>query len=172
MNTNRCLARIGILPALLAVALAPAAVTAAEPTATISLKSLTMETALAIARGAITSCREKGAQVAVVVVDRGGHPQVVLRDVLVPDFALRASEQKAYTAMTFSTATSGLAAQFPEPHSVAKIEGMLPAPGGVPVLAAGSTVGGVGVSGAPTGEMDEACAKAGVEAVAFELEEG
>jgi uncharacterized protein GlcG (DUF336 family) len=42
--------------------------------------------------------------------------------------------------------------------------------GGLTVEAGGSTVGGVGVSGAPGGEADEACAKAGIEAVQDKLE--
>ena len=42
--------------------------------------------------------------------------------------------------------------------------------GGVPVQVAGALVGAVGVSGAPGGALDEACARAGVEAVQAELE--
>jgi len=41
---------------------------------------------------------------------------------------------------------------------------------GMVVEAGGSLVGGVGVSGAPGGEADEACAKAGIEAVRDKLE--
>jgi uncharacterized protein GlcG (DUF336 family) len=42
--------------------------------------------------------------------------------------------------------------------------------GGVVIEAAGSLVGGIGVSGAPGGEADEACAKAGIEAVRDRLD--
>lgn len=42
--------------------------------------------------------------------------------------------------------------------------------GGVPVEAAGRIVGGVGVSGAPTGEMDDACARAGIDAIIEDIE--
>ena len=42
--------------------------------------------------------------------------------------------------------------------------------GGVPIQAGGRMLGGVGVSGAPSGETDEACAEAGVEAVIDDLE--
>jgi uncharacterized protein GlcG (DUF336 family) len=37
------------------------------------------------------------------------------------------------------------------------------------VEADGAIVGGVGVSGAPGGELDEACAKVGIEAIAGDL---
>jgi uncharacterized protein GlcG (DUF336 family) len=42
--------------------------------------------------------------------------------------------------------------------------------GGLTVEAAGSIVGGVGVSGAPTGADDAACARAGIEAIRDKLE--
>ncbi len=41
--------------------------------------------------------------------------------------------------------------------------------GGVPVDAAGTMVGAVGISGAPSGQMDDTCARAGIEAVADDL---
>ncbi|HEX9702025.1 MAG TPA: heme-binding protein [Rhodospirillales bacterium] len=41
--------------------------------------------------------------------------------------------------------------------------------GGVPVEAQGSIIGAVGVSGAPGGDMDDACARAGIDAVAADL---
>ena len=42
--------------------------------------------------------------------------------------------------------------------------------GGVPVEAAGALVGGVGVSGAPGGDIDHACAEVGIEAIIDDLE--
>ena len=42
--------------------------------------------------------------------------------------------------------------------------------GGVQVEAAGSIVGGIGVSGAPGGELDDACARAGIESITEKLE--
>ena len=38
------------------------------------------------------------------------------------------------------------------------------------IQAGGTTVGAIGVSGAPTGEADEACAKAGIAAIRDELD--
>jgi uncharacterized protein GlcG (DUF336 family) len=134
------------------------------------IKRLTLEAAYKVAMGAIEHCRAEGVQVAVTVVDRAGHPQVVLRDVLATDLPLTVSQQKAYTAMSFRSPTSALAKQFTEPFSVAKVAGVLPSAGGLPIIAGGATVGGVGVSGAPSGELDERCAQAGVDAVQMELE--
>ncbi|MBW4933106.1 GlcG/HbpS family heme-binding protein [Marinobacter sp. F4206] len=136
----------------------------------IEIKRMSMDTALTIAKTAIEACREQGVQVAVTVVDRGGHPQVVLRDVLAMDLALEVSYRKAYTAMTFTSTTSSLEDRFTGPFSVGKVDNVLLSAGGVPVQASGETIGGVGVSGAPSGEVDESCAEAGVAAVEMDLE--
>ena len=42
--------------------------------------------------------------------------------------------------------------------------------GGIPVLVSGSIVGGIGISGAPSGTADHACAQAGIAAVTAKLE--
>lgn len=136
----------------------------------IQVKRLSMDTALTIAKTAVDTCRERGVQVAVTVVDRGGHPQVVLRDVLALDLALEVSYRKAYTAMTFGTKTSALENRFTGPFSVGKIDKVLLSTGGIPVQVGGETIGGVGVSGAPSGQTDEDCAQAGIDAVEMDLE--
>ena len=144
---------------------------AAEPQPVlVNIKRMSMETALKIAQATVAQCRKEGVQIAVTVVDRGGHPQVVLRDVLAPDITVGISKHKAHTAMAFNSATSTLEGRFKSPSSVGKYPGLIMSAGGVPVQAGGSIIGGVGVSGAPSGKTDEACAKAGVDAVAGDLE--
>jgi len=123
-----------------------------------------------MAKAGIDACRKQGLNVAVTVVDRGGHPQVVLRDTLSMDLTLPISKQKAYTAMSFNSATSALEGRFPGAYSVPKIDGLIIAAGGLPITGGGSIIGGIGVSGAPSGEQDEKCALAGIDAVKFELE--
>src|SRR5699024_4699106 len=91
--------------------------------AMIQIQRLSLDTALAIAQAAIAQCREECVQVAVTVVDRSGDPQVVLRDVLAMDIALKISHQKAHTAMAFNTPTSALEDEFTTPFSVAKVDG-------------------------------------------------
>ena len=41
--------------------------------------------------------------------------------------------------------------------------------GGLPIKLGDNTIGGIGVSGAPGGENDEACAQAGIDEVAEQL---
>ncbi len=141
-----------------------------EQPMTINIKRLSLETALRIAQAAITQCRKEGVQIAVTVVDRGGHPQVVLRDVLAMDIAVPISKQKAHTAMAFNTPLSQLEDRFTNPFQVPKLDGLMVSAGGLPINIGGSILGGVGVSGAPSGKVDEKCAMAGIDAVRDDLE--
>lgn len=141
-----------------------------EPPATVPIPRLATDLALKLAKTSLEACRKKGFNVSVTVIDRGGHPQVVLRDTLAMDLTLTISRQKAYTAMSFNAPTSQLEGRFSGAYSVPKVEGLLVAAGGLPITGGGSIIGGVGVSGAPGGEQDESCAQAGIDAVRFELE--
>jgi uncharacterized protein GlcG (DUF336 family) len=129
---------------------------------------MSMETALKIAQATVEACRKEGVQVAATVVDRAGDPQIVLRDVLAPELTLTISKQKAYTAVAFNVATSALADRANSP--LAMTDGLAMFAGGIPIQAGGKLVGAVGVSGAPSGETDEACAVAGLESMQADLD--
>ena len=60
--------------------------------------------------------------------------------------------------------------RFKGSYDVAKIDELLIQPGGIPINIAGNIMGGIGVSGAPSGLTDESCAKAGLAAVSDDLE--
>ncbi len=155
-----------------ALGLLPVATTCAqdESPMMVDVKRLSLESAVRIAQATVDACRKEGVQVGVTVLDRGGNPQAILRDTLAPDLTLTISRQKAYTAMSFNSATSAMENRFTAPFSVGKVEGLVFSAGGVPITAGGTILGGVGVSGAPSGETDEKCARAGVEAVLADLE--
>jgi len=148
----------------------PAVAAEKEAPPTVPIPRLSMDLAVKLAKASIDACRKQSLNVAVTVIDRGGHPQVVLRDTLAMDLTLAISRQKAYTAMSFNSPTSQLEGRFPGAYSVPKVDGLLIAAGGLPITAGGSIIGGVGVSGAPSGEQDEKCAQAGIDAVKFDLE--
>lgn len=148
------------------------AVAQADAPVTVDIKRLSLEMANRIALATIEACRAEGVNVAVTVVDRGGHPQVVMRDTLAMDLTLEISRQKAYTAMSFNAPLSQMEDRFTRPFSVGKVQGIVFSAGGLPIHSAGAIVGGVGVSGAPSGELDEKCAAAGLEAVQFDLDMG
>ena len=143
---------------------------AADVPVIVKIPRLTVEASEKIARAAMEACRKQGIQIGVTVVDRSGDAMAVLRDTLAPRITLGISQQKANTAVNFNAATSTMESRFTQPFSVGKYEGLLFSAGGVPIEAAGNIIGAVGISGAPTGEQDEACARAGIQAVQFELE--
>jgi len=137
----------------------------------INIKQMSMELARDIAQGAVIACRAQGYQVAVVVVDRGGAPQVMLRDMYAARFTAEMAERKANVALMSGVASSDFrknrADIRPEMNHVS---GLLMLEGAVPIRAAGALVGAVGVSGAPGGDKDEVCAKKAVAAVQDKLD--
>jgi uncharacterized protein GlcG (DUF336 family) len=106
--------------------------------------------------------------VAVAVVDRFGVQQVMLRDRFAGPHTPSTATRKAWTAVSFRTGTVELTTRVldtPEISGVRYVEGALVLGGGVPIESAGSIVGGIGISGAPSGTLDEACAQAGIAAI-------
>jgi len=141
--------------------------------ALVPMNVLSPELALKIAQTALAACHTEGFQVAVAVVDRMGVPQVMLRDRLAGPHTPDTAQRKAWTAVSFRSDTLTLAAntQANSAQSGARtITNALMIGGGVPVQAAGATVAGVGISGAPSGEADDRCARAGIDAVKARLE--
>lgn len=145
-----------------------APVLADEDPMVIQVKRMSLATATAIAQGAIDACREKGIQIGVTVVDRDGVPQVVMRDTIAPTITLPISKGKAYAAVMFNVPTSDLGDRANTP--IGRVPGVVMSAGGLPIEVGGSLLGGVGVSGAPSGETDQECAQAGVDAVQTDLE--
>lgn len=136
-------------------------------------KSLTPETALAAARTAMESCRKQGYQVAVAVVDRSGLVQVLLRDRFAGAHTLDVAANKAWTAASFRTPTESLAAETQPGKPMSALRNhprVLAAGGGLVIEAGGTLLGAIGVSGAPGGEADAACAEAGIKAIADAIE--
>ena len=153
---------------LLLLAFAPIAAHAQQGVFT--TKSMTPETALS---AALEHCRKAGYQVAVAVVDRSGIPQVMLRDRFAGTHTVKIAIDKAWTAASFKIPTSALAkeTQAGMPMSGLRSHPRVLAIGGaLPIEAGGSLLGAIGVSGAPGGEADDACAAAGIKAIAEAIE--
>jgi uncharacterized protein GlcG (DUF336 family) len=160
--------------ALVATAALLALPASAQPqAATYSVKLLTPETALAAAQAALAHCRKAGHQVAVAVVDRAGLLQVLLRDRYAGAHTVDVATRKAWTAASFRIPTTALAT---ETQAGRPMSGIRSAPqviaigGGLVIEGGGSSFGGIGVSGAPGGEADDACAAAGLKAIADAIE--
>ena len=157
------------------------AVFAGAPASALAQKMLANYTTLstaaaqAAAQAALARCQKDGYTVAVAVVDRGGQPLAVLRDNLAGAHTTQTAVGKAATAVSFRTDTTEFAAatQAGKAQSgVRQLPNVVALGGGFMIRAKGSLVGGIGVSGAPGGDADDVCAKAGIAAIsdAIELE--
>jgi uncharacterized protein GlcG (DUF336 family) len=141
--------------------------------ATFTLRHLTPETALKAAQAALAKCRGEGYQVSVAIVDRSGLTQVLLRDRYAGPHTLDVSINKAWSAVSFRTNTGDIEKASRPGEAMAGIRHLprlVAVGGGLMIEAGGSLLGGIGVSGAPGGDADEACARAGITAIADSLE--
>ena len=141
--------------------------------ATYAVRLLTPETALKAAQAALKSCRDRGFQATVAVFDRMGVVQVLLRDRFAGPHTPDMASAKAYTAVSFRTNTTELAeaSQPGRPASgIRHRPGIAAVGGGLMIEAGGSLLGAIGVSGAPGGREDDACAAAGIAAIREDIE--
>ena len=166
------LGRNALIAGFITLAAAGGAFAQSTP-ATFTTKSLTPETALKAAQAALAHCRKEGFQAAVAVVDRSGVPQVMLRDRLAGAHTPETAISKAWTAVSFRTNTTALAEETQAGKSMSGIRHLPRVAmigGGMLIEAGGTTLGGIGVSGGPGAAADDACAKAGIKAIADEIE--
>jgi len=153
--------RTYLLPVIFALAASAAKVCPAQ--SLVTQKSLSVEAALAVAHGALEKCHADGYRVSLTILDNSGLVKLQVRGDGTGPHTLEHSRRKAYTALTFKrtsgeTAMAWAAATTPPPL----IEGTVGAQGGVPIKAGNEVIGAIGISGAPGGEKDEACAVAGI----------
>lgn len=134
-------------------------------------KNLSMAMAQSIVIAAIEECGKSNYKVSVVVVDRAGQTAAALRGDGTSPATVEFARMKAYTArvrnqtsLEFMTATESADRQ-----ALRQIPGVVAIGGGVPIRVGSETIGGIGVSGAPGGDKDEICAKAGLAKVAASL---
>lgn len=159
-------------PVLIAALIALASPVHAQD-ATYAVRLLAPETALTAAQAALRKCRDSGWQVAVAVVDRSGVVQAMLRDRYAGAHTPRTASGKAWTAASFRTPTTELAriSQPGQPQSgLRNLPRAVLLGGGLLIEAQGSILGAIGVSGAPSGTADDACAQAGIDAIRDKIE--
>jgi len=107
----------------------------------------------------------------VVVVDRSGRVQVLLRDVFSNQHLTALAEGKAQAVILSNVSTATLLANKADIiDELNLLPGVFVLRGGLPIQVAGSTIGAVGVSGAPGGDKDESCAQRGIDAVQERLD--
>jgi uncharacterized protein GlcG (DUF336 family) len=134
-------------------------------------KDLTLPIAVAMAQTAVQTCTAQGNKVSVHVVGRGGEVLVAMRGDGTGPHTMENSMRKAYTSAMQRRPSGEFAAAVKDNPTAGALHlaNMVPAQGALPVKVGNETIGGIGVSGSPGGDKDEACAKAGIDKVADQL---
>ncbi|MFB6635070.1 heme-binding protein [Streptomyces sp. NPDC056362] len=123
---------------------------------------LTIEAATKAARATLDAAEKENQRVSVAVVDRNGNTIVTLRGDGAGPQSYESAERKAFTAVSWNAPTSVLAGRLANAPTLKDIPGTLFLAGGAPVTAKGAPIAGIGVAGAPSGDLDEKFAQAGV----------
>ena len=115
---------------------------------------------------AVASCAKQGYSETAVLLDSDGVRQAVLRGDGAGIHTLDSANDKAYTSLTFRTDTGALVqrAQVLGPLT-SKLPHLLLFQGGLVIKIGDEVVGAIGAAGAPGGPLDEACARAGLDAI-------
>ncbi|WP_329381459.1 heme-binding protein [Streptomyces sp. NBC_01351] len=127
---------------------------------------LTIDAATRAAQATLQAAQAENQKVTVAVVDRNGNTIVTLRGDGAGPQSYESAQRKAFTAVSWNAPTSVLVGRLAQAPNLKDIPGTLFLGGGVPVQANGAPVAGIGVAGAPSGDLDEKFAKAGVDALA------
>lgn len=125
----------------------------------VSTKNIGMELARDIANESVMACRKNGYHVSAVVVDRYGLIRAVLRDDRAARFTLEIAERKAnMTVMAWTDSGQFKKARTDIRQELNHIDGLIVMEGGIKITSGGYNLGAIGVSGAPGGDKDAACA--------------
>ena len=155
------------------IAAAALIVAAAAPASAdlLSRKDLDMATALTIATTAIEQCKANGFQVSATVVGRNGEVLIQLRGDNTGPHTMENSFRKAYTSRTFRVASGEIGERVKQNPQLPLLllSNTTSAQGALPIKVGDDVIGAIGVSGAPGGDKDEVCSKAGIDKVSAAL---
>jgi len=142
----------------------------------VKIERMSLDLATEVAKRSVEACRAQGYWVSAVVVDRSANVQVVLRDTYAARFTMQIAEQKANAViMSGSDSASFVTNRADIRNEINNIDGLIMMRGALAVKSGDVMLGAVGVSGAPGGDLDAACAakalKSLEERLAFSLME-
>lgn len=146
--------------------LAPLAATAQElPT----VAYLPVALANKAADAALQACLAEGHNVSVAIVARDGSTKVLLKGDNSGPHTGSSAQGKAFTSAAMGRDTASLAefiASKPANDGLRDMDArMVIQAGGLPIKFGKALVGGIGVGGAPSGDIDAGCAVAGLKAI-------
>ena len=134
----------------------------------INAKSLSASMAFTMAQTAIDTCKANGYAVSVTVVGRNAEVLLQVRGDGTGPHTMENSFRKAYTARTFRIPSGDLQTRVKGDPTLGLVHlsNVIANQGALPIKVGDETIGAIGASGAPGGEKDEACVRAGIEKVA------
>ena len=122
---------------------------------------------------AVAKCAEQGYAETAVLVDADGVRQALLRGDRAGSHSLDSAFDKAYTSASFKSDTTALVERAKTAAGFANLFTQLPhlilVGGGVVIKSGDEVIGAIGAAGAPGGDLDEACARAGVDKIRDQL---
>jgi uncharacterized protein GlcG (DUF336 family) len=128
--------------------------------------------AVTAAQAAIDACAAESHAVSVAVVARDGATKVLLKADNAGPHTGSSASGKAFASAALGRDTGGLAefiAGAPQNAGLMDMDSRLVIQaGGLPMRIGGALVGGIGVGGAPSGDIDTTCARAGLDAIGAE----
>ena len=120
----------------------------------------------------VSKCASQGYAVTGALVDADGVEQAVLRGNGAGPNTLNSAYSKAYTSVTFKTDTTAVVERSktaPLLANLFKLPHLLLLPGGIVIKVDDEVVGAIGAAGAPGGDLDDACARAGLDKIKDQL---
>jgi uncharacterized protein GlcG (DUF336 family) len=125
----------------------------------VKIERMSLELATEVAKRSVEACRAQGYWVSAVVVDRSANVQVVMRDTYAARFTMQIAEEKANAVIMGGTDSATLVSNRADiRNELNNIDGLIMMRGGLAVKSGDVLLGAVGVSGAPGGDLDAACA--------------
>jgi uncharacterized protein GlcG (DUF336 family) len=133
-------------------------------------RGISLNAAMELATTSLERCRADGYKVSITVLNRSARTAVVLSDDGANPHTVENSLRKAYTAFTTKQPSLELGKR-PQPNLMGflLLDKITTIEGGLPIFAGKDLVGSVGISGAPGGEKDSACAQAGIDKIGKSL---
>ena len=135
-------------------------------------RDLSYAMAKTVADTTMARCLTENLQVSIHVIDSSGDTIVALRGDGARPFTFENSYEKAFTAVAFGRPSAEMQAEYVEGNMTRAQQADFPhvvmIGGGMPIIADGEVVGGVGISGAASTATD-VCVQAGIDAVAAQL---
>ena len=129
-------------------------------------RTIGMELGRDIVNEAVLACRKAGYQISAVVVDKNASVRAMLRDDAAARFTLDIAQRKANMVIMGGTDSGTVVKNRSDiRNELNHIDGLIMLKGGLPIIVGGYLIGAVGVSGAPGGDKDEACAQAALDAL-------